>query len=236
MAFPMLATTTWDALVPAGDLNRVKGNYVYQAISYLEAFGNGLPEFASSKEKTKFLNNIKTAAGNLAVGQSLIGLFLSPAYPSLKDSKGLPDFIKENGISTWSSAFWDIYEGVIKSDPDVANPFELAVAMFVGKNPGKAVYTIPKTTKEYRVLIAKTNEVKDWAETNSRFIKNYSQSGIAYVFAPMAGEYNPDMYNWLESQGLIGRADFQDYLQRVQIAVDKEKYFAIDEALNKKLS
>ena len=235
MAVPMLATSAWDALVPPGDMNRVKANYVYQAISYTEAFGNGIPDFANNKEKTRWLNNIKTAAGNIAIGQSLIGLFLSPAYPGLKDSKGLPEFIKANGISTWSSAFWDVYQGVIKADPDVANPFELAVAMFVGKNPGKAVYTIPKTSKEYRVLIAKTNEVKNWAETNQRFIKNFEQSGVAYVFAPMSGEYNPDMYNWLESQGLIDRADFRDYLQKVQVAVDKEKYFAIDESLNNKL-
>jgi hypothetical protein len=234
MAFPMMATTAWDALVEPGDKNRIKANYVYQAISYQEAYGNGIPEFANNKEKTRWLNNIKTGAGNIATAQSMLGL-ISPAYPQLKDSKGLPEFIKENGISTWSSAFWDIYQGVIKSDPDVANPFELAVAMFVGKNPGKAVYTIPKTTKEYRVLIAKTDEVKNWAESNQRFIKNFGESGIAYVFAPMSGEYNPDMYNWLESQGLIERADFRDYLQKVQVAVDKEKYFAIDESLNKKL-
>jgi len=234
MAFPMLATTAWDALVPAGDKNRIKANYVLQSISYAEAFGNGIPDFASNKEKTRWLNNQKTGASNIAVAQSMMGM-LSPAYPQLRDAKGLPDFIKENGIGTWSSAFWDIYQGVIKSDPDVANPFELAVAMFTGKNPGKAVYTIPKTTKEYRVLIAKTDEVKNWAENNKRFIKNFEESGIAYVFAPTAGEYNPDMYNFLESQGLIDRVDFQDYLQKVQIATDKEKYFAIDEALNKKL-
>lgn len=234
MAFPMLATTAWDALVPPGEKNRIKGNYVYQAISYQEAFGNGLPEFASNKEKTEWLNNIKTGASNIAIAQVMLGM-ISPAYPSLKDAKGLPDFIRENGISTWSSAFWDIYQGIIKSDPEVANPFELAVAMYVGKNPGKAVYTIPKTSKAYRVLVGKTNEVKQWAETNGRFIKNYEESGVAYIFAPMAGEYNPDVYTFLESQGLIERTSFKDYLQKVQVAVDKEKYFAIDEALNNKL-
>jgi hypothetical protein len=68
----------------------------------------------------------------------LVCLAVQP-IAGLKDSKGLPDFIKENGISTWTSAFWDIYEGIVKADPDVANPFELAVAMFIGKNPGKSV-------------------------------------------------------------------------------------------------
>jgi hypothetical protein len=136
----------------------------------------------------------------------------------------------------WSSAFWDIYKGVIASEPDVANPFELAVAMYIGKNPGKSIYTIPKTSKPYKVLIAKTDELKQWSVDNKRFVKDYQESGIAYVFAPMSGEYNPDMYNWLESQGLVEQVEFKDYLQKVQIAVDKEKYYAIDEALAKKLA
>lgn len=234
MAFPMLATSAWDALAPA-ERNRNKANAVYQAIGYTEAFGNGLPEFASNKEKTQWLNNIKTAAGNITIAQALLGM-ISPAYPQLKDGKGLPEFIKENGVSTWSSAFWDIYQGIIKSDPEVANPFELAVAMFTGKNPGKAIYTIPKTSKEYKVLIAKTDQVKDWATANSRFVKDYNEAGIAYIFAPTAGDYNPDMFNWLESNGLIKNLEFKDYLQKVQIAVDKEKYYAIDDALNKRLA
>jgi len=233
-AFPMLATSAWDAVSPAS-VNRNKASAVLQATSYMEAFGNGLPDNADSKTKTRYLNNLKTAAGNVTWAQGMLGM-ISPAYPSLKDAKGLPDFIKENGISTWSSAFWDIYQGVIKADPDVANPFELAVAMFVGKNPGKAVYTIPRTSKEYRVLISKTNELKDWATKNQRFIKDYQQSGIGYVFAPMSGEYNPDIYNWLESQDLVKQIDFQEYLQKVQIAADKEKYFAIEEELNKRLA
>lgn len=234
LAFPMLATTLWDGLA-SPDVNRIKANYVTQAIAYTEAFGNGIPDFASNKEKVAWLNTIKTAAGNVAAAQSMMGM-LSPAYPSLKDAKGLPEFIKDNGISTWSSAFWDIYKGVIASEPDVANPFELAVAMYIGKNPGKSIYTIPKTSKPYKVLIAKTDELKQWSVDNKRFVKDYQESGIAYVFAPMSGEYNPDMYNWLESQGLVEQVEFKDYLQKVQIAVDKEKYYAIDEALAKKLA
>ena len=234
MAFPMLATSAWDALSPA-DLNKNKGNAVYQAMSYMEAYGNGLPNNATSKEKRRYIQNLKTGAGNVTLAQAMIGL-ISPAYPSLKDSKGLPDFIKENGISTWSSAFWDIYEGVIKSDPDVANPFELAIAMFIGQNPGKAVYTIPKTNKAFKAVIAKTDELKDWAINNKRFIDDYSESGIGFIFAPKVGEYNPDIYGWMESQGLIERSDFADYLNKVQIARDKEKYYAINDSLAEKLA
>jgi hypothetical protein len=40
----------------------------------------------------------------------------------------------------------------------------------------------------------------------------------------------------MESQGLIKRADFADYLNKVQIARDKEKYYAINDALAEKLA
>ena len=234
MAFPMMATSAWDALSPA-EVNKNKGNAVFQAISYLEAYGNGVPDNATSKEKRQYLQNLKTAAGNVTLAQAMIGM-LNPAYPSLKDSKGLPDFIKENGVSTWSSAFWDIYEGVIKTNPEVTNPFELAIAMFIGSNPGKAVYTIPKTNKAFKAVIAKTDELKQWSIDNKRFIDNYSESGIGFIFSPKVGEYNPDIYGWMESQGLIKRADFAEYLNKVQIARDKEKYYAINDALTEKLA
>lgn len=234
LAFPMIATAAWDAVAPA-EKNRMKANYVLQGAAYLEAFGNGLPDNADTKQKKEYLNNLKVAASNLAIGQFLIGMN-SAAYPSLKDSKGLPDFIKENGVSTFTSAFWDIYMGILKSDTEVANPFELAMATFIGKNPGKAVYTIPRTTKESRVFIAKTNELKNWVQDNRKFIDSYSESGIAYVFAPKIGEYNPDIYAFLESQGLVKQIDMKDYLDKIQVSRDKEKYFAIGDALNEKLA
>jgi hypothetical protein len=235
MAFPMLFTTAWDTLAPA-EVNKNKANAVYQGMNYMEAFGNGLPDNANNKQKRQYIQNIKVAANNVTAAQAIIGLFGSPAYPSLKDSKGLPDFIRETGISTWTSAFWDIYEGIVKSDPEVANPFELAVAMFIGKNPGKSVYTIPKTNKEFKTIIAKTNELKDWATNNKKFLDDYRTSGISYIFAPKAGEYNPDIYSWLEAQGLVEQADFMEYLNKVQIARDKEKYYAINDALVERLA
>lgn len=234
VAMPMLASIGWETVKPA-EKNKMKANYVLQGISYLEAFGNGLPDNANAKQKKEYLYNLRVAADNLAWGQAMLGM-VSPGFPSLKDSKGLPDFIRDNGISTWSSAFWDVYNGVLKSDQDVANPFELALAAFVGNNPGKAVYTIPRNEKASRVFINKTNELKGWATDNKKFLDTYSQSGIGYIFAPKVGEYNPDVYNWMESVGLVKQPDLMDYLEKVQIATDKEKYFAIGDAMNDKLA
>ena len=234
VSMPMLASIGWETVKPA-EKNRMKSNYVLQGISYLEAFGNGLPDNANAKQKQEYLYRLRIAADNVAVGQAMLGM-VSPGFPTLKDSKGLPDFIRDNGISTWTSAFWDIYEGVLKSDTEVSNPFEMALAMFVGSNPGKSVYTIPRNEKASRVFINKTDELKGWATDNKDFVKTYAQSGIGYIFAPKIGEYNPDVYNWMEAQGLVKQPDLMNYLEKVQIATDKEKYFAIGDAMNKKLA
>ena len=234
VSMPMLASVGWET-VKSTEKNKIKTNYVLQGSSYLEAFGNGLPDNANAEEKKQYLYRLKIAADNLAFGQAMLGM-ISPGYPTVKDAKGLPDFIKDNGISTWSSAFWDIYNGILKSDEEVSNPFELALATFIGKNPGKIVYTIPRNEKASRVFINKTDELKKWATDNRRFVDTYSKSGIGYIFAPKVGDYNPDVYNWMEAAGLVKQPDLMNYLEKIQIATDKEKYFSIRKALDEKLA
>ena len=186
-AAPMLFSTIIDTFKSTED-STAKSNYAMQAICYREAFGNGIPDNPTPEQKTDYLDSIKTDAGNIAWAQSIIGL-QSPAYPQLKDGRGLPEFIKENGISTWTSAFWDIYNGILQSDVEVANPFELAMATFIGKYPGKACYTIPRNEKAVKVFISKTDELKEWATKNKRFLETYDESGIGYIFAPKIGEH-----------------------------------------------
>jgi hypothetical protein len=78
-----LATTAWDAVMPA-EVNRNKANAWYQGVNYMEAFGNGLPDNATSKEKFRYIQNVKVAANNVTAAQAIIGLFGSPAYRRFK--------------------------------------------------------------------------------------------------------------------------------------------------------
>jgi hypothetical protein len=117
---------------------------------------------------------------------------------------------------------------------DVGDAYDLAVATFVGKYPDKIIYTVPTTEKEWKVVVAMTNEVKDWAIKNERFIDTYKEVG--YVYAPKTGEFNGDVYNFLESEGLIKLPTFEDYLVKLQVAVDKERYFEVQQQLEEKLA
>lgn len=222
VTFPLLGSSAVNALSPT-EWSRTKSDAARQAIAYHQAFGNGLPANATEKEKFDYLQKIKISSSNLIIGQFMLGQ-VSPGYPSLKDSNGLPDFIKNTGITSWKSEFWDIYNGIVRNmGDDVTNPMELALATFVGKNPGKLAFIVPRNTKEYKVFINKTNEVKDWAVDNKKFVDTWGE--LAWVFAPRMGEYNPDIYSWMEAEGLIRDVKLEEYLNAVQVAEDKEIYF-----------
>lgn len=204
--------------------SRVKTNAVIQAIAYHQAAGYSLPANATTQQKQDYLRALKVSANNVIIGQFLLGN-LNPAYPTLKDSAGLPDFIKKTGISSFKSEFWDIYDGIVRNGgPDITDPFSLALATFIGKNPNKLAYVVPRNTKAMQVFVNKTDNLKNWVNGNRSFVDTYKE--IGYIFAPKIGEYNPDIYTFMEAENLVSSPELLDYLEKVQTAADKEDYFA----------
>lgn len=226
---PMFADGIWSTLSPV-EYDRQKTTALIQSIGWHQAFGNALPNNATVEQKAKYLSQLKWSAWGAIAARNALGQ-ISPGQPQFRDGKGLPDFIKNTGITTWKGEFWDIYDGILKNQgDDIGDAYDLAVATFIGKNPGKLAFIIPRNTKEYKVFINKTNELKKWAIDNKGFTNKYKE--IAFMFAPNSGEYNPDVYTWMESEGLIGNVDFEYYLNEVQVAEDKQNYFKIEEDLN----
>jgi hypothetical protein len=229
---PMFLDSIFGSLSPT-EWDRQKGTAMLQAIAWSQAFGNGLPTNATTQEKADYISKLKLSVNSTIVARNMLGQ-ISPGQPSLKDSKDLPAFLKKTGITTWKSSFYDVYNGLLRNaeneDTDV---FDLAIATWVGQNPGKVIYLVPRNTKEFKVLINTTDEVKNWSIKNKKFIDTYKE--IGYLFAPKAGEYNPDIYAWMQSEGLVDIPEFQDYLENVQVAEDKQKYFAIEDKLNEAL-
>lgn len=205
-----------------------------QAMRYHQAFGNGIDESASEDEKNKYQRSLKISTANVIMARTLFG-YISPGMPTFKETKELPDFLKKVGITGFKPEFWDIYNGILRNEgEDVGDVFDLAVATFVGKYPNKIIYTVPTTNKQWKAVINMTNEVKDWAQKNNRFLEVYKELG--WVYAPKVGEFNSDVYTFLEAEGLIELPDLSDYLTKLQIAVDKENYFSVQEQLEEKLA
>lgn len=222
---PSLSNDEWD---------RQQTTATMQAMRYFQAYGLGIDESASEDEKYIYQKNLKIATSNAIMARTLLG-YISPGMPTFRETKGLPDFLKKVGITGFKAEFWDIYNGILRNQgEDVGNVFDLAVATFIGKNPGKLIYTVPTTEKEWKVVVAMTDEVKDFVRKNERFVDTYKEMG--YIYAPKTGEFNADVYNFLEAEGLIKLPSFEDYLVKLQVAIDKERYFEVQQQLEEQLS
>lgn len=211
------------------EMNRQETTAAFQAIAYLKAFGGPEVQLSANpteEEKAKYLKTVKIAAHNVLAARAFLGM-ISPISPTLRESKGVPDYIKRTGVTNLRAEFYDILAGISKTEGEwLSDPYELAVATFVGKNPNKVVYTVSRNEKSSKIAIAKTDKMYKWASNNQSFLKTYGEAG--YVFGPQVGDYTADAYTWLEAQGLIKLPTLEKYLDSVSIATAKQAYFNIE--------
>jgi hypothetical protein len=225
---PLFLQNVRDTL-PRQEMTRQETTAAFQAIAYIQAFGSPdiqLPDNPTDEQKAEYIKTIKIASHNVIAARALLGM-ISPITPTLRESKGVPSYIKATGITSMRAEFFDILAGIEKTESDeVFDPYELAVAMFVGKNPRKIIYTVSRSEKNTKVLIDKTDAVKKWSLFNKKTIDTYGEA--AYIFAPQVGDYTADAYNWLEANGLIQSPSLEKYLDDVQTARAKQQYFDIE--------
>jgi hypothetical protein len=211
------------------EMNRQETTAAFQAIAYMQAFGDSklqLSENPTDVEKTEYLKTLKIAAHNVLAARAFFGM-ISPISPTLRESKGVPDYIKRTGVTNMRAEFYDILAGISKTEGDfLVDPYELAVATFIGKNPRKIIYTVSRNEKATKITVQKTDDMYKWASNNQSFLKTYGEA--AYVFGPQTGDYTADAYTWLEAQGLIKLPSLEAYLDNVSIAQAKQAYFDIE--------
>jgi hypothetical protein len=211
------------------EMNRQETTATFQAIAYMQAFGDPklqLSENPTDAEKTEYLKTLKIAAHNVLAARAFFGM-ISPISPTLRESKGVPDYIKRTGVTNMRAEFYDILAGISKTEGEwLADPYELAVATFIGKNPRKIIYTVSRNEKATKVTVQKTDDMYKWASNNQSFLNTYGEA--AYIFGPQTGDYTADAYTWLEAQGLIKLPSLETYLDNVSIAQAKQAYFDIE--------
>jgi hypothetical protein len=213
------------SILPQNEKNRQEATAAMQAIAYNASQGYMLDPNATEQEKFTYLKNIRLSAHNIVVMRSILGL-ISPIAPSMQESIDVPTYLKEVGITGLRPEFFDILNAVTqKYKGDIQDPYELAVATFVGKNPGKLIYTVSRDDKKTNVIINKTKELKDWAIQNEDNIKAYGEA--AFIFAPNTGDFDVSTYAWLEGAGLLGNKDLETYYRDVLVSKDKQTYYNI---------
>jgi hypothetical protein len=224
------------ALVPAplqriysalsiGEKNRQESTAAMQAIAFNAAYGNIPKATDTAEQKYEYLKNIRISAHNIMIMRSVLGL-LSPITPTMQESKGVPDYLKQVGITGLRPEFYDLVNAITKKyGGDIQDPYDLAVSTFVGKNPGKIIYTVSRDEKQTNVVIQKTKEMKNWYIGNKSLIDKYGEA--AFIFAPQTGEFDAASYSWLEAADFIKNKDLEKYYLDVMISQDKQAYFNI---------
>jgi len=212
----------WNALSP-GEKSRQETTAVMQAIAYHQTQNDPLLATATEQEKMNWLKQIRISANNVLFLRNMLGL-ISPVAPSSQESKGVPDYLLNVGLTGLRPEFFDILQAVTAKG-DVEDPYELALATFVGKYPNKTIYTVSRDEKNTKFVIQKTEQVKSWAINNKKIIDKYGEA--AWMFAPQIGDFNMGVYNWLEASDLIQDKSIEQYLQDVLVAEDKKAYYDI---------
>ncbi len=231
---PLSLNRLW-SIIGAGEKDKQEASAVHQVIAYNAAHGKGLPVDATPEEQYEYIKNTRISGHNLVVMRNLLGLLPIPVSPTLKETKDIPEFLKEVGVVSVRQEFFDIFEGVLSNpNPRIDDPYEEALAIYIGKNPNKLIYTVSRAEKTTDVAFKKTEEVKDWYIKNKGLVEKYGEA--AWLAAPSVGEFTASTYAWFEAAELIDNRDLETYLREVQIAVDRQNYFDLEERAAEEIS
>ena len=212
-------------ILPFNEKSRQEATAAMAAIAYNASQGRGIDPNATEAEKYEYLKQIRISAHNIIAMRGILGMF-SPLAPSMQESIGVPDYLKDVGITGLRPEFYDLVNGIMKTyNGDVQDPYEMALATFIGKNPNKLVYTVARDEKQTNTVIQKTKELKNWAIENKKAIKIYGEA--AFILAPYVGEFDAATYAWLEAAEFIKDKDVEKYYQDVLVSQDKQAYYDI---------
>jgi hypothetical protein len=207
-----------------------------QAISYYQANGMGIyPEDYINPDGTKneaeylkalqqYQEDVQLTAHNIMVLRNFLGL-VSPIGPQLRDTKDLPTYLKDVGITSMSSSFYETLDEVERFYPAADDHYELALGVWTGQNRGKLAY-IP-SRNEQSVVATYSTDMQDWVLDNNDAVEKYGAAAV--MFAPKIGDFSPGVYNWAKGAELINQKDIKEYLDEVTLQDSVNRYFELDD-------
>lgn len=242
---PKLVKNIWKMLSP-DERSAEEVSAFTQAIAYNEANGLGLRESdwigedgkldqaKFDEAKRKYIETVKVSAHNIIVMRSLLGMIL-PVSVQRSNTKDLPDYLKDVGVTSMQDSFYQVLDQIKKKYPDAEEPYELALATWMGENPGKVAYIVSPNNKAIKPVLDYSNDMQDWAIKNRDAIKEYGTSAL--IFAPHTGEFNPGVWRWAEAQGLTytipsdvtASTFYSEFYDKVFLKKSVNEYYALND-------
>jgi hypothetical protein len=244
---PKFVNNIWKMLSPDERSQQEVSAYV-QALAYNQANDLGIDptdekyrdengvvnQALLDEDKRKYLQNVKISAHNIIVTRALLGMIL-PFSVQTKDTKDLPTYLKDTGIVSMKSSFFEVLDQIKLKYPDVENHYELALATWMGENPGKVVYVVSTDQEAVKPLIRYSTEMQDWAISNKQSIEKYGNGAL--MFAPNTGEFSPGVYKWAEAAGITSKIPenktvekyIEDYYEDLMLKEYANAYYDIND-------
>jgi hypothetical protein len=226
-----IVPVTWDRawrILSSDEQDKYTVTTMHQAIAYMQANGMGLDPNATPEERYEYTKRLRIVAHNVNALKNIIGLTPMPFGITALETKDVPDYLKQVGISGIRQEFFDVYENLLaRPNPRQDDLYEEALVAFIGSDPNRLIYTVSRAEKQRAIAFKRSDEVKDWYIRNKDVVNSYGD--VAWLAAPNAGDFSLSSYAWFESAGLLKNRGFEDYLKEVQIAVDRQKYFDAQE-------
>lgn len=214
-------------MLPTEERERQLASATISAISYMFDTKRPLNPDAPAKEKAEFQQAARVAAFNVLLQRFLLGMFF-PATPTQQESVAIPDYFKAVGMTNMSQTYQSILQGVFELQKRDENynfdPFEEALAIFIQQNPGRLIYTLPRSQKTVNTYFNQNEQVKNYLIRNQKFVSTYGYDAVL-LFAPDMGKFERGAGKWFRQQGLIESVPVQEFLEKAQVANVKQTYF-----------
>ena len=187
--------------------NKQVASAIMAAGVYEAAAGRSPDEVDTWAELQEKKTSLLVTAANIMTVRNMLGMF-APAGIQSFEVRDIPKYILESDTTRMSSEYYKIVDGLKKKGS--SDPYGEAIALWTRSNPGRLVYTIPRTENIGLIKIDKTKEAADWVRQNVGLMNKYPQVGA--LFAPQIGEFDINAYNYLKLQGYTGNRNIDDFL------------------------
>ena len=235
---------TWDDSAK----NTVTASTIMQAAAILQSNPKtalNFNDYGDEKKVVQYLDRLKIASLNVI--QAKAGFNTLSALPMGSTQPGITPEMRRLGLVTYRQQFSDILRAVLDNNAkygySLSDPIGTAVAMFVGDNPDKLIFTVNPNTKSAQLAVSYTQETKKWVINNPKLLRDYSD--VAFVFAPHTGKYDPSVVKFLEASDLVKGPDnpfdannavLKKYLVNIAAAKSRNDYYNIDREVQRLLN
>lgn len=236
---PKFARNIW-SMLSTDEKSTQEVSALTQAISYNQANGYGVnpkdPKYVMSDgtvdtalfeaDKMEYLKNTRISAHNIVVTRALLGMVL-PMSVQLKGNKDLPEYMLDSGVVSMQETFYDVLDEIKNKYPDASDPYEMALATWMGDNPGKIAYLVSKKSKEIQPILKFSTDMQNWTIKNQEDVDQYGAGAL--LFAPGNGDFSPGVWQWATAAGIAQNVDIDAYFNRVIMQEHVNAYYDLND-------